>query len=118
MAIGGMEQMMVAVLQKMGLNPDELKAMALGVQKIAQDCGARLERIEALQLEILEYVKPKPAGGFELGDGSLEDIAFREGMGDVIHPLPSAETLEYAKRHIEKLEVISYTEGVTNRIEV
>jgi hypothetical protein len=105
MAMGGMEQMMVAVLQKMGLNPDELKAMALGVQKIAQDCGARLERIEALQLEILEYVKPKPAGGFELGDGSPEDIAFREGMGDVILPLPSETTLQYAQHDSELQEV-------------
>jgi hypothetical protein len=75
--LSGPEQMVIAMLEKMGINPEQIKAMAQGVQKIAQDSGARLERIEANQVRILQLCeaildKLSPVdGGFVLGDGSL-----------------------------------------------
>jgi hypothetical protein len=76
--LSGPEQMVIAMLEKMGINPEQIKAMAQGVQKIAQDSGARLERIEANQVRILqlcEAILDKLStvdGGFVLGDGSLQ----------------------------------------------
>jgi hypothetical protein len=76
--LSGPEQMVIAMLEKMGINPEQIKAMAQGVQKIAQDSGARLERIEANQVRILQLCeaildKLSPVdGGFVLGDGSLQ----------------------------------------------
>jgi hypothetical protein len=76
--LSGPEQLVVSMLEKMGINPEQIKAMAQGVQKIAQDSGARLERIEANQVRILQLCeaildKLSPVdGGFVLGDGSLQ----------------------------------------------
>jgi hypothetical protein len=75
--LSGPEQMVIAMLEKMGINPEQIKAMAQGVQKIAQDSGARLERIEESNARILQLCeaildKLSPVdGGFVLGDGSL-----------------------------------------------
>jgi hypothetical protein len=75
--LSGPEQMVIAMLEKMGINPEQIKAMAQGVQQIAIDSGERLKRIEESNARILQLCeaildKLSPVdGGFVLGDGSL-----------------------------------------------
>jgi hypothetical protein len=75
--LSGPEQLVVSMLEKMGINPEQIKAMAQGVQQIAIDSGERLKRIEesnarieGLCEAILDKLSPVD-GGFVLGDGSL-----------------------------------------------
>lgn len=89
MALGGMEQMMVALLGKMGIDPEMVKGVALNVQATTVEMRegmeaiqAKLDRIEQVQALILEHVTPKPDGGFQIGDGSEDDLRVR-GIGNM-----------------------------------
>lgn len=102
MAMNGMESMMVALLGKMGIDPEVVKKVALdvtettgrvnaGLLQIAEVLGrieARLERLENVADRILGEVTPTPAGGYVLGDGSAEDVAFHAKLDDALRPFP------------------------------
>ena len=111
MALGGMEQMMVALLGKMGIDPEMVKSVATNVQattaRVNDGLTAQAEatqRIEAkllvmdgalLSIEakldlILSHVEPKPDGGFVIGDGSVEEQAFMGKLGDAVKPWPES----------------------------
>ena len=109
MAMGGMEQMMVALLGKMGIDPEMVKSVATNVQATTARVndgltaqGEATQRIESkllvmdgalLSIEakldlILSYVEPKPDGGFVIGDGSVQEQAFMGKLGDAVKPWP------------------------------
>jgi hypothetical protein len=97
MAIGGMEQMMVAMLSKMGIDPEMVKSVALNVQATTVEVREGLQRIEAKQAEmdakldlILSHVQPKPDGGYVLGTGEGDD-AIVQGLEETV-PLVVGET--------------------------
>ena len=92
-----MEQMMVAMLSKMGIDPEMVKSVALNVQATAVEVREGLQRIEAKQAEmdakldlILSHVQPKPDGGYVLGTGEGDD-AIVQGLEETV-PLVVGET--------------------------
>lgn len=107
MALGGMEQMMVAMLGKMGIDPEMVKSVALGVQETTARITAALtkqdETLMRIEAEIhvmnqavdliLEKLQPT-AGGFIIGDGSEEDLRVRGLLHDVEGTEPPIETKE------------------------
>lgn len=120
MALGGMEQMIIAMLGKMGIDPEMIMNVADNVQATTVEMRdgqklilAKLDRIEVLCDRILGEVTPAPAGGFQLGDGSEQDLAFRQNMADAIRPLPSAETLEYADRSNEATGMVQHESKIS-----
>lgn len=104
MALGGMEQMMVALLGKMGIDPEMVKSVASNVQdttarvnaglaaqaEATQRIEAKLDRIEVMLDRILAATEEKPAGGYVIGDGSEDDLRVR---GLIDGPMKDALTV-------------------------
>jgi hypothetical protein len=99
MALGGMEQMMVALLGKMGIDPEMVKGVAANVQETTQRVNtgldaqatatqrieAKLDRVEVMLERILEHVEPKPDGGYVLGTGHEDDVVLNGDGSPMTH---------------------------------
>lgn len=99
MALGGMEQMMVALLGKMGIDPEMVKSVASNVQETTQRVNAgldaqanatlliqaKLDRMEQVLNLILEHVQPKPDGGYVLGTGHEDDVVVNADGSPMTH---------------------------------
>lgn len=92
MALGGIEQIMVALLGKMGIDSEMVKSVAEKTQETTQRINAgldaqanatlviqaKLDRMEQVLNLILEHVEPKPDGGYVLGTGHEDDVVSEE----------------------------------------
>ena len=86
MAMNGMEQMLLSMVGRMGIDPEAIKAHFEAMAKTIKDAGERLERVERslaenqMKLdEILSHVRPPMDGGYMIASGDKTFIVDQTG---------------------------------------